>query len=241
MDQAGPNFRGTHADALLTGSKGWTLEGLRAAAYDSHLPAFAVLGLLVAGATASSASASVDSSTAATVSAVQSTRVAATVHLKKKYIGDASSCTNDLMPTGDDRASVGMSGYGTAKRGATGAHIGEGHMHGEVLTCDGHSFPESVSYIKTTLRYTVTFVHVSSCDIDIPHGVKCTLSQSGHVVNLTREKKCKHTAGCSVTFPSKVFVQDRYLDPPLHVQFKGIVTAKQGHKHSVTVSDVVHW
>ena len=28
---------------LLTGSKGWTLEGLRAAAYDSYLPAFAVL------------------------------------------------------------------------------------------------------------------------------------------------------------------------------------------------------
>jgi len=43
MDQAGPNFRGTHADALLTGSKGWTLEGLRAAAYDPHLPAFAIL------------------------------------------------------------------------------------------------------------------------------------------------------------------------------------------------------
>ncbi|QDZ08289.1 acylase [Sphingomonas panacisoli] len=43
MDQVGPNFRGTHADALLTGSTGWTLETLRAAAYDPHLPAFAVL------------------------------------------------------------------------------------------------------------------------------------------------------------------------------------------------------
>ncbi|MEO5938203.1 MAG: penicillin acylase family protein [Sphingomonas sp.] len=43
MDQAGPNFRGTHADALLTGSKGWTLEALRAAAFDPYLPAFAVL------------------------------------------------------------------------------------------------------------------------------------------------------------------------------------------------------
>lgn len=43
MDQVGPNFRGMHADALLTGSTGWTLESLRAAAYDSHLPAFAVL------------------------------------------------------------------------------------------------------------------------------------------------------------------------------------------------------
>jgi acyl-homoserine-lactone acylase len=43
MDQAGPNFRGTHADALLTGRKGWTLDGLRAAAYDSHLPAFSAL------------------------------------------------------------------------------------------------------------------------------------------------------------------------------------------------------
>jgi acyl-homoserine-lactone acylase len=43
MDQVGPNFRGTHADVLLTGSKGWTLESLRAAAYDPYLPAFAIL------------------------------------------------------------------------------------------------------------------------------------------------------------------------------------------------------
>ncbi|MBN8816930.1 MAG: penicillin acylase family protein [Sphingomonas sp.] len=43
MDQVGPNFRGTHADALLAGSTGWTLEGLRTAAYDPHLPAFALL------------------------------------------------------------------------------------------------------------------------------------------------------------------------------------------------------
>jgi acyl-homoserine-lactone acylase len=40
MDQAGWNFRGVHADALLTGRSGWTLEGLRAAAFDSDLPAF---------------------------------------------------------------------------------------------------------------------------------------------------------------------------------------------------------
>jgi acyl-homoserine-lactone acylase len=50
MDQAGWNFRGVHADTLLTGRSGWTLEGLRAAAFDSDLPAFhAILpGLFVA-------------------------------------------------------------------------------------------------------------------------------------------------------------------------------------------------
>ena len=40
MDQGGWNFRGVHADALLTGRSGWTLDGLRAAAFDSDLPAF---------------------------------------------------------------------------------------------------------------------------------------------------------------------------------------------------------
>ncbi|MES2449030.1 MAG: penicillin acylase family protein [Pseudomonadota bacterium] len=43
MDQAGANARGTHADLLLTGKTGFTPEGLRAAAYDSYLPAFATL------------------------------------------------------------------------------------------------------------------------------------------------------------------------------------------------------
>ncbi|MDB5680123.1 penicillin acylase family protein [Sphingomonas bacterium] len=43
MDQAGWNYRGVHADALLTGRSGWTLEGLRAAAFDSDLPAFRAL------------------------------------------------------------------------------------------------------------------------------------------------------------------------------------------------------
>ena len=50
MDQAGWNYRGVHADTLLSGRKGWTLEGLRAAAYDSDLPAFRALlpGLIAA-------------------------------------------------------------------------------------------------------------------------------------------------------------------------------------------------
>ncbi|MBN8808079.1 MAG: penicillin acylase family protein [Sphingomonas sp.] len=50
MDQVGENYRGVHADALLTGRSGWTLEGLRAAAFDSDLPAFRVLipGLIAA-------------------------------------------------------------------------------------------------------------------------------------------------------------------------------------------------
>jgi acyl-homoserine-lactone acylase len=43
MDQAGWNYRGVHADALLAGRSGWTLEGLRAAAFDSDLPAFRAL------------------------------------------------------------------------------------------------------------------------------------------------------------------------------------------------------
>ena len=43
MDQVGENYRGVHADALLTGRSGWTLESLRAAAFDSDLPAFRVL------------------------------------------------------------------------------------------------------------------------------------------------------------------------------------------------------
>jgi acyl-homoserine-lactone acylase len=43
MDQAGANARGTHSDLLLTGKTGFTPEGLRAAAYDSYLPAFAKL------------------------------------------------------------------------------------------------------------------------------------------------------------------------------------------------------
>ncbi|WP_213978863.1 penicillin acylase family protein [Sphingomonas sp. dw_22] len=50
MDQVGPNARGTHADLLLTGKTGWTAEKLRAAAFDSYLPAFARLlpGLVAA-------------------------------------------------------------------------------------------------------------------------------------------------------------------------------------------------
>ena len=50
MDMFGENYRGVHAVSLLQGSKGWTLEGLQAAAYDSHQPAFAKLipGLVTA-------------------------------------------------------------------------------------------------------------------------------------------------------------------------------------------------
>ncbi len=43
MDQVGGNARGVHADLLLTGRIGWTPETLRAAAFDSYLPAFASL------------------------------------------------------------------------------------------------------------------------------------------------------------------------------------------------------
>ena len=43
MDMFGENWRGVHATQLLSGSRGWTLEGLNAAAYDSFQPGFAVL------------------------------------------------------------------------------------------------------------------------------------------------------------------------------------------------------
>ena len=43
MDMYGENFRGVHAQQLLTGSRGWTLEKLNAAAYDSDQPGFAAL------------------------------------------------------------------------------------------------------------------------------------------------------------------------------------------------------
>jgi acyl-homoserine-lactone acylase len=43
MDMDGENYRGVHALQLLTNSKGWTLDRLQAAAYDSYQPAFAEL------------------------------------------------------------------------------------------------------------------------------------------------------------------------------------------------------
>ncbi len=43
MDQAGANFRGVHADEVLMGRHDFTPARLIAAAFDSHLPAFAVL------------------------------------------------------------------------------------------------------------------------------------------------------------------------------------------------------
>ncbi|WP_253718112.1 penicillin acylase family protein [Sphingomonas sp. AP4-R1] len=43
MDQLGPNFRGVHADEVLTGRHDFTGESLIGAAFDSHLPAFALL------------------------------------------------------------------------------------------------------------------------------------------------------------------------------------------------------
>ncbi|WP_338467938.1 penicillin acylase family protein [Novosphingobium sp. ZN18A2] len=43
MDQAGPNFRGVHADEVLKGRHDFTAAKLIGAAFDSHLPAFAVL------------------------------------------------------------------------------------------------------------------------------------------------------------------------------------------------------
>jgi acyl-homoserine-lactone acylase len=43
MDMFGENYRGIHARQLLTNSKGWTLESLQAAAFDSLQPGFASL------------------------------------------------------------------------------------------------------------------------------------------------------------------------------------------------------
>ena len=43
MDVNGENYRGIHASQLLTGSRGWTLEKLQAAAFDSLQPGFAEL------------------------------------------------------------------------------------------------------------------------------------------------------------------------------------------------------
>jgi acyl-homoserine-lactone acylase len=43
MDTDGENFRGLHAQELLTGSTGWTLEKLQRAAFDSYQPGFALL------------------------------------------------------------------------------------------------------------------------------------------------------------------------------------------------------
>jgi acyl-homoserine-lactone acylase len=43
MDTDGENFRGLHAQQMLTGSSGWTLEKLQAAAFDSDQPGFHVL------------------------------------------------------------------------------------------------------------------------------------------------------------------------------------------------------
>jgi acyl-homoserine-lactone acylase len=43
MDMFGENYRGIHALRLLTGSRGWTLERLQAAAFDNYQPGFAAL------------------------------------------------------------------------------------------------------------------------------------------------------------------------------------------------------
>ena len=43
MDSDGENYRGLHAQQMLTGSSGWNLDKLQAAAYDSYQPGFAVL------------------------------------------------------------------------------------------------------------------------------------------------------------------------------------------------------
>jgi acyl-homoserine-lactone acylase len=43
MDLFGENYRGIHALQLLTGSKGWTLDRLQAAAFDTYQPGFAEL------------------------------------------------------------------------------------------------------------------------------------------------------------------------------------------------------
>ena len=45
MDMFGENFRGLHAQELLSRTRGWTLERLNAAAFDSYQPGFAALVL----------------------------------------------------------------------------------------------------------------------------------------------------------------------------------------------------
>ena len=50
MDQFGPNPRGEHATALLTGRRDFMPQSLIAAAYDSHMPTFARLVPLLAAA-----------------------------------------------------------------------------------------------------------------------------------------------------------------------------------------------
>ena len=50
MDTFGENFRGLHALQLLSGSRGWTLDRLQAAAFDSYQPGFASLVLPLIGA-----------------------------------------------------------------------------------------------------------------------------------------------------------------------------------------------
>jgi acyl-homoserine-lactone acylase len=43
MDMYGENYRGLHAQKLLTGSRGWTIDKLQAAAFDSYQPGFQTL------------------------------------------------------------------------------------------------------------------------------------------------------------------------------------------------------
>jgi len=43
MDSDGENFRGLHVVQMLEGSRGWTLDKLQSAAFDSYQPGFAVL------------------------------------------------------------------------------------------------------------------------------------------------------------------------------------------------------
>ena len=43
MDTDGENFRGLHAVQLLEARRGWTLDKLQTAAFDSYQPGFAVL------------------------------------------------------------------------------------------------------------------------------------------------------------------------------------------------------
>lgn len=49
MDQAGPNYRGVHADEVLKDRRDFTPQRLIDAAFDSHLPAFALLVPQLAG------------------------------------------------------------------------------------------------------------------------------------------------------------------------------------------------
>lgn len=155
----------------------------------------------------------------------------------RKDIGKASSCTGQLAP-GTSTAYVGVSGYGTASRGATSARLAEASVFGHVATCP-QGFSQSVSEVKVTLAYTVTFAEVTQCEVGLPSGVSCTLV-STKAARYTKSKTCTSTAGCTVTWPNNILVQSNNLGTPTLIQFKGTARANRG-EGAVSVEDLRNW